>query len=70
MTCCVSCRSTEAACDQRGRCCDRCDHDDNTVHRITRYLDATGWRASCCCGWRTTCQTRERRDGQADAHTP
>lgn len=74
---CVWCKASEPACESRpSRCCPACDHGDelatavasSPVHRLTKYLDESGWRASCCCGWSTTARTRERRDGLAGAH--
>lgn len=67
-TCCAFCRTSEAACDQRPRCCDFCRHDQPGEHRVVRYADQDGYVASCVCGWRTTRPTRERRDADVAAH--
>jgi hypothetical protein len=39
-----------------------------TTHRVTRYVDASGWVASCSCSWRTTSRTRDRREQLAREH--
>lgn len=77
MTCCRSCRASDAACELRTPCCIQCNHDpvtrDDTregTHRIRTYVTEAGFVASCApCGWRVTCRTRARRDGEASAHT-
>lgn len=38
------------------------------LHQTFRYVDASGWRASCWCQWSVTRKTRELRDQDADAH--
>jgi hypothetical protein len=39
-----------------------------TAHSVTRYVEASGWIASCSCGWRTTSRTREQREQLAREH--
>lgn len=67
MTCCVHCKVTEAACELR-RCCDACQHDEPTTHRVITYADSTGWRATCSCGWRISRRDRDDRDRDVDQH--
>ena len=40
----------------------------NLRHRVHVSLDATGFRASCTCGWATTASTRGERDQAVEVH--
>lgn len=69
MTCCQTCKITEASCEARpGRCCQACSHDGVVSHFVVKYASSDGWVATCRCSWRVCRRDREVRDRDAAAH--